>query len=156
MRSGGGKKMFHSRELFPDSDHALLANRVVLVLNKIRNDQHAPERDEALKDAVAFLRFVLRGKDLTNRREINQNSYQAALAYGEAIEAVKRLPERRGTIDGDSESILRDLFTFASALQKERNLEKPQLQELLHFFRLVRDLTVPARARKTEVLKFFE
>jgi len=147
--------MIHSREVFANSlDHALLANRVVLALDKIQTSGAAANEQEALNDAVNFLELIQKGKDFTSTREISEDSYQAALAYGEAIKAIEQLPPEERKADGDSARVLQNLMSFASALRESRTVSEGDLQALTGFFRRVRDITISAGDRKSEIVKF--
>src|SRR4029077_6238939 len=147
--------MIHSREVFPSSlDHALLANRVVLVIDKIRKNENTADKEEALNDAVDFLDFIMKGRTFANTREVSENSYQAALAYGEAMKAIEQLPNDQRKSEGDAARVLQNLMNFASELKEHGAASELQLQALSNFFRLVRDITISAGDRRAEIVKF--
>jgi hypothetical protein len=144
--------MLQSREIFPTSlEHALLANRIMSVLKEVARGKDVPGKTEALEDALKFLRFIEKGRKSTEAREVSEDSYQAALAYGEAIKALEILPERT-----DVGKFLGYLIDVLTKLHDNKAVEQPAFESVSMFFRGVRDITLGRGRRRIEVLKFAE
>ena|SRR5882724_5099267 len=149
--------MFESREIFPVSmEHALLANRVVSLLNRVEKGKDAPNKEVVLNDALQFLKFIEEGRKSTEAREVTAQSYEAALAYGEAIKAFA-LEDPLGSEDqGDFDGLLRDLIEITTELRNDKSVVTGSVKSLATFFGAVRDITLGSGQRRIEVLKFSE
>jgi len=148
--------MVESREILPTSlDHALLANRVVSVLSQVVRGRHVPDKTSAMDEALRFLRFIEKGKRSTENREVSQDSYEAALAYGEAIRALGlQLPPPEPTTDFGE--FLDRLIGITIELRDDKEVDKTEVDSLAKFFKTVRDITFGSRQARIEIVKFTE
>lgn len=146
--------MIQSREILPLSlRHAMLSNRVLGVLAQMRNNQQPSEKQETLSEAVTFLDTVRKGKAFTKNLELREDSYQAALAYGEAIRAIEMLPPNR-TEGRDIEALIDTLISNARSIRDQNVPDQVAVSMLTDFFAVVRDVAMSARPRIVERVVF--
>jgi hypothetical protein len=136
--------MIRTKEVIPPSlDHAMLATRVLASLNQLEHPHPSPLVDGAMEDAVRFLRSVIEGKRYTAGREVNENSYECSLAYGEAIRAVDLLPTRSASAaKSDIMGFVEECLHSAEAISRRQTVQKESIDELTAFFKVVRDVTL--------------
>ena len=149
--------MIRSREVFPTFlEHALLANRVLEVLKQ--EDIGEEEKRKAMDQAIRFIDVVLQGKLFTEKREVSERSYQAALAYGEAIKAVSEMRKggNRNKKGQGFDKFLQELRHITEALRDNKQVDKDARNALCLFFSSMRDIAFSARTRTIERLQMVE
>jgi hypothetical protein len=149
--------MNRTREVIPPSlDHALMATRVLAVLNQLENPRPSPLIEGAMEDAVRFLRNIIKGKEFTDklRVAVAENSYECALAYGEAIRAVDLLPAPAGTqANADRVMIfVRECLKSAEAISQKRPIDQAAVKELNMFFKFVREVSLRVDRKPIEMV----
>jgi hypothetical protein len=146
--------MIRTKEVIPTSlDHAMLATRVLASLNQIENPHPSPLIDGAMEDAVRFLKCIIDGKRYTAGREVNENSYECSLAYGEAIRAVELLPTpNASSAKADIIAFVVACLQSAEAISRKQKVDKDSVDELMAFFRLVRDVTLRLDRKPIELV----
>lgn len=146
--------MIQTRELFPASfNHALLANRVSNVLHQIQRNEGATDR-AALDDAIGFLQFIRKGREFTRQRTLSENSYQAALAYGEAIRAIETLSVQRKTLEEGIDELLEWLVRVTENVRDSNPVEKEEISMLDHFFNLIAEAALASTSSPVERVEY--
>jgi hypothetical protein len=146
--------MIQTRELFPDSfDHALLANRVSNVLHQIQRNEE-PTDQAALGEAIKFLQFILKGREFTHELTVSENSYQAALAYGEAIRAIGTLSVQGKTIEEGVDKLLKWLIQVTENLRDVKPVEKDDVSTLDRFFNLIAEAALASTTSPVERVEY--
>jgi hypothetical protein len=150
--------MYRTRDVItPSLDHALLATRVMAALQQLDNPQPSPLIAGAIDDAVRFLQNIIEGKRYTERREVSENSYESALAYGEAIRAIELLPEPTDAAARLSVTdVVGERLKAARAISQQQPVDRDAVSELLKFFSLVRDVAMKSDPKPIETLSFSE
>ena len=140
--------MIHPREVLPAPlQHALLASRVLVGLAQL--DTHrTPAVEAALDDAILFLGAIRKGESYTKQREIAHRSYECALAYGEAIRAIEKLPQTKP--GGRASEIIDQIETALKRLREHEVADPAELENVKTFFRLVREVTIASEQRPIE------
>lgn len=135
--------MIRSREILSLSlEHALLANRVVAAVSVAPVEIDPGERHQALENAVQFLGEMLKGRDFPNAASISDDSYRASLAYGDAIRAFRAVPNAVFDENSDPGRFLQELMKTAEQLRDARPVEQKHTNDLVSFFRSVRELSL--------------
>src|SRR5690348_14239732 len=146
--------MIQTRELFPASfDHALLANRVSHVLYQIQQNEEPSDRG-TLDDAIKFLQFIRKGREFTQQLTLSENSYQAALAYGEAIRAIETLSVRRKSLEEDIDQLLKWLIQVTENLRDVKPVEKEDVSTLDSFFNVIAEAALASTTSPMERVEY--
>jgi hypothetical protein len=134
--------MIRSREVFtPALDHALLANRVVSVLEHPQTTD-ATEQRQVFNRCLNFIEMMLKGHDFSQSLQVSDDSYREAQAYGEGVRALRLTVGTTYDENSDPGSFLRSLASTAKKLSEGENASEPEIAPLLGFFRSVRALSM--------------
>ncbi|MCL5671524.1 MAG: hypothetical protein M1423_09575 [Acidobacteria bacterium] len=146
--------MIQTRELFPASlDHALLANRMAKVLHQIEGNEEPADRD-AFDKAIKFLQFIRQGREFTQKLTLSENSYQAALAYGEAIRAIELLSLKKMPEEENIDRLLKWLVEVTENLRDNRPVEKHEIVLLDDFFKLIAEAALTSTSGPIERVEY--
>jgi hypothetical protein len=134
--------MIRRSEIVPAAlEHSLLAARILAGLNELEANRRTPFAESALDSAVEFFDSILKGSSFTRNREVAERSYECALAFGEAIQVIDRLPV---TPDEKNEParFVQLLHDKAVSIRKQPPADQNDLKVLASFFQLLRDIAL--------------
>ena len=143
--------MIRSRDVIPSPlQHAMLATRVLVALDRYEEAGHAPPAlDAAMGSALQYLGKILQGRNNAKDLRIDaDSSYESALAYGEAMRAV----EISAGVSGSAKFLefVNELQGIASALRLNEPVNKQSIEELKQFFKQVRAVALSSGERQVE------
>lgn len=146
--------MIQTRELFPDSlDHALLANRVSMALHQIQRKEE-PTDQAALDEALKFLQFIREGREFTHQLTVSEHSYQAALAYGEAIRAIGTLSVQGQAMEEGVDKLLKWLVNVTESLRDVKPVKNEDVSTLDRFFNLIAEAALASTTSPVERVEY--
>jgi hypothetical protein len=142
--------MIRSRDVIPSPlQHAMLATRVLVALDRYEEAGRAPALDAAMGGALQYLGKILQGRNNAKDLRIDaDSSYESALAYGEAMRAVEI--STGGSGSAKFLEFVSELQGIASALRLNEPVNKQSVEELKQFFKQVRSVALSSGERQVE------
>jgi hypothetical protein len=137
-----------SKAIFPESlVFCGLAERSYLALRKFQKDNELRNSDnEALEDAINFLKNALEGKNAIDNLELSENALVASYAYREALSAAINISGRRKSNSENIISVISGLTGDLEKISKREEIAPENLNNLIIFFSQIRDRTLRSQA----------
>jgi hypothetical protein len=136
-----------NRQVFSENLHiAVLADEIASSLRHISESKQLLDRDRRVMNmATELLAEILRGRDATKNKMV-EDSLEASLAYGQAIQAVRLKPSRFATFES-----FEKLLAYLNGQLKEIEAARTfNVEDLYEFFSAIRELAITGGARKFE------
>jgi|SRR5262249_5494467 len=148
--------MIQSREVIPPSlEHALRASRIVAALEQMEGKSSSCVPIDVLDDALAFFQLILDARNKVKGRELPTGPLEGGLAYGEAIQAIGRIPQFKNG-SGEMTKVVKLLGNTVKELRDRKDCSGESVRLLIDFFRLVRDISLASDKRGIERLVLAE
>lgn len=138
-----------NRDVFSDSLRiAILSDEIAAALRHISKGETLRPRDSRiLSRAAGLLKEMRRGMDATKSKKVEE-SMEASLAYGQAIQAVNAMPPGATPVQL-FDKLITSLHDQLTAVEAGRSSE---VQVLRHFFMAVRNVAMRGSGRKFETV----
>jgi hypothetical protein len=138
-----------NRDVFSDNLRiAILSDEIAAALRHVSQGETLRPRDiRILNTAADLLGDMRRGMDATKRKKVEE-SMEASLAYGQAIQAINAMPPRAAPVQS-FDKLTRWLCDQLRDVEAGRSSE---VQVLCDFFTAVRNVAMRGSGRKFETV----
>lgn len=136
-----------NRQVFSESLRmAVLADEIASSLRQISQRKQLGDRDRrVIGIAERLLTEMLRGRDATKSKKVEE-SLEASLAYGQAIQAIQLKPGRFASFES-FEKLVDSLVAQLKEIEAERRFD---VEDVYEFFTAIRELAITGGTRKFE------
>jgi hypothetical protein len=125
---------------------AVLADEIAYSLRHVSQRRQLESRDvRAISAAEELLTEILRGREATKNRKVEE-SLEASLAYGQAIQAVQLNPTKFASFD----SFEKLVDSLAKQLREIKAARSFEVDDLYEFFSAIRELAMAGGSRTFE------
>jgi hypothetical protein len=134
-----------NRQVFSESLRmAVIADEIASSLRHISQKRRVEDRDRRIISmAETLLTEMQRGRDATKNKQV-QESLEASLAYGQAIQAIRLNTARFASFDS-FEQVVASLNGQLKEIEAARKFD---VEDLYEFFTAVRELAMTGGTRK--------